>query len=78
MPWEVVTEEMPSRTCRRCDVAWYADDDADAEDRVNLRAPSGVVHIQRTDVGREQTQVSAALLVLLRGGKATYCGLEVK
>ena len=70
MAWETIDEEYPPNTCRRCDRAYYADDAADA--RINISAGASV-HIERLTLGR----ASAAVLIILFGGRATYCGLRV-
>ena len=75
MTWPTIDEEYPKQCCRRCDVAYYADDDAEDEDRVNVQAPSGVVHIQRpADFTKG---FSAGVLIMMQGDKATYCGLRI-
>lgn len=77
--WYIVPEEFPGNTCRRCDVAWYADDEADADERVNIRKrDSQATHIERHDVPMAQEKMTAGFLILARGGRVTYCGVEIK
>ena len=70
MTWLTVNEEYPEQACRRCDRAYYADDAADT--RINISAGASV-HIERVTLGRD----SAAVRIILLGGRATYCGLRV-
>jgi len=70
MTWLTVNEEYPEKACRRCDRAYYADDAAG--DRINI-SEGASTHIERLTLGR----ASAAVLIILLGGRATYCGLRV-
>ena len=73
--WHTIDDEFPDHLCRRCDVAYYADDDGD--ERIHWQAPSGVVHIERDDIRSDQVTFSAGLLIRMQGDRPTYCGLRV-
>ena len=74
--WQRIDDEYPTQMCRRCDVAWFADDEADADERAFYRAPSGVVHIQRMTLNERSTYATANLIALA-GHPVTYCGTRI-
>ncbi len=77
MTWENVTEEYPPDLCRRCDVAYYADDDADPDERVNVRHGNGRVHIERLHLPESATRFREGGVLLVNGHRVTYCGLDM-
>jgi len=83
MTWERTAEEWPPNICRRCDVAYYADEDANPEDREHWVSPlrsargGGTVHIKRINVTAGMRPYTRAAMALADGKPVTYCGLEI-
>lgn len=75
--WRPTPEEYPPAMCRRCDRGFYADEEADAEERENWIAPTGKPHIKRMNLTRDQHTYGRAMLALEAGKPVTYCGLVI-
>ena len=78
--------EVPNRDltvfslCRRCDIAYYADDSIEPSERVNVRRcdGGGRVHIERVSVGDAPQRHARGTLSLMLGGRVTFCGIEIE